>query len=85
MKTKHSEPSHLIEEGRDRLENTNEFQCKVDAIRKNVREKYALNLVNEKNWAKRLVMVIRREIEIRRRVTKLSSLENLHLQHPWQM
>ncbi|MBA4057030.1 MAG: hypothetical protein C0490_20110 [Marivirga sp.] len=85
MKTKRAGQSNLIEGGRDRLENTNEFRSKVEEIKKDVRDKYSLTLLNERNWTKRLLIFIRREIEIRRRVAELSSLKNLHLGHRCQM
>jgi hypothetical protein len=85
MKTKRAEQSNLMESGKERLENTNEFKRKVEQIRKDVRQQYSLMLFNEKNWAKRILIVIRREVEIRRRIAELSSLKNLHIAHHWQM
>jgi hypothetical protein len=75
----------LIEGGKERLEGTNEFKSKVDVIKRDVRDKYSRTLLNERNWTRRIVIVIRREIEIRKRISELSSLKNLHLGHRWQM
>jgi hypothetical protein len=85
MKAKHAEKTNLIEGGKESLENTNEFKRKVEQIDKDVRDQYSLTLLNEKNWARRILIVIRREIEIRRRIAELSSLKNLHTAHRWQM
>jgi hypothetical protein len=78
MKAKRPEQSSLIEGGKERLENTSEFRKKVEEINKLVRDKYALILLNEKHWIKRILIIIRREIEIRRRISELSSRKNLH-------
>ena len=75
----------MIEGGKERLENTNEFKSKVDEIKRDVRGKFSLTLLNERNWTRRIVIVIRREIEIRKRISELSSLKNLHWGHCWQL
>jgi len=85
MKAKRAGQSNLIEGGKERLENTNEFKSKVQEIKRDVRDKYSLTILNEKNWTRRIFIVIRREIEIRRRIAELSSLKNLHLGQRWQM
>jgi hypothetical protein len=85
MKAKRPEQSSLIEGGKERLENTSEFRKKVEEINRVVRDKYALMLLNERNWAKRILIFIRREIEIRRRTAELSSRKNLHSTHRWQI
>jgi len=85
MKTKRSERSNLIEGGKESFENTNEFRSKVEQIEKDVRDQYSLTLSHEKNWAKRILIAIKREIEIRRRIAALTSLKNLHVADPWYM
>ncbi len=79
MKTKPAELFNLIEGGRANLENTSEFIKKVDEIKKEVTDKYSLTMVNEKNWVKRILIKIKLQIEIRKRVRELSSLKNLHI------
>jgi hypothetical protein len=79
MKTKPTELFNLIEGGRANLENTSEFIKKVDEIKKEVTDKYSLTMVNEKNWVKRILIKIKLQIEIRKRVRELSSLKNLHI------
>lgn len=85
MNAKRPGQSNLIEGGKKRLENTNQFKSKVGEIKRNIREKYSMTILNEKNWARRIIIVIRREIEIRRRIEELSSLKNLHLRQRWQL
>lgn len=75
----------MIEGGKERLENTSQFRIKVEEIRKDVRDKYSLTILNEKNWAKRILTVFKRELEIRKRISELSSLKNLHAAYGWQM
>lgn len=79
MKTKSTELFNLIEGGRESLESTSEFIKKVSEIKKEVTDKYSLTIVNEKNRVKRLLIKIKLQIEIRKRVRGLSSLKNLHI------
>ena len=69
---------------RECLENTNEFKRKVEEINREVSDNYSPALLDEKNWAKRILIIVRRQIEIRRRIAELSSLRNLHITHHWQ-
>jgi hypothetical protein len=86
MRTKRPGRSNLIEGGKETFENTDEFNRKVQQIKKDVRDQYSLSLSHERNWAKRILIIIRRELEIRRRIAALSSLKNLHTAHPaWYM
>jgi hypothetical protein len=85
MKSKRAEQTNLIEGGKERFESTRQFGTKVDEIKKELRDKYSLTILNEKNWAKRILIVFRREIEIRKRISHLSSIKNLHAAHSWQM
>ena len=80
MNSKRQEPTNLIEGGRERLESTDEFRRKVQEIIKEVRDKYSLTLLNEKNWLKRIIIVVRRDNEIRKRISEVSSSKNLHIQ-----
>jgi hypothetical protein len=85
MKAKGAGQTNLFEGGKERLEKTSEFKRKVEQVIMEVKDQYSQTLLNEKNWAKRILIVIRREIEIRRRIEKLSSLKNLHTLHRWQI
>ena len=78
MKTKQSGPFNIIEGGREELESTDEFNNKVDEIIKELTDKYSLALSSERNWMRRLLIRVKLEIEIRKRVHALSSLKNLH-------
>jgi hypothetical protein len=72
---------NLVEGGRENLENTSEFKQKADEINKEVTAKCSLVLSSERNRVKRLLLILRREMEISRRINKLSSLKNLHATH----
>jgi hypothetical protein len=85
MKTKRAGKTNLFEGGRESLENTKEFKRKVEEINREVRDKYSPALLNEKNWAKRILITVRRQIEIRKRIAELSSLRNLHTAHHWRV
>lgn len=85
MKSKRVVQSNIIEGGRGRLENAIEFKRKVAVIKKNVQDEYSITLLNERNWVRRIFIIIRREVETRRRMAELSSLKNLHLGYRWQM
>lgn len=85
MKKGRTGQSKLIEGGMERLENTEEYKRKVEVIKKEVNAKHSLTFSNEKNLAKRILIVIKREVEIRRRISELSSLKNLHILHTYQI
>lgn len=85
MKSKRVVQSNIIEGGRGRLENAIEFKRKVAVIKKDVQDEYSITLLNERNWVRRIFIIIRREVETRRRMAELSSLKNLHLGYRWQM
>ena len=78
METDKPSKFKLIEGGRDEFERTNEFRNKVEEIRKDVTAKYLLTLSNEKNWLRRLLINVKIEIEIRKKIQALSSVKNLH-------
>lgn len=85
MKAKPAGQTNLIEGGRERLENTDEFKQKVEQIEGEVRDKYSVTLSKEKNWIKRILILIRRDIEIGKRISEVSSSKNLHIVHHWQV
>jgi len=79
METTRSDKFKLHEGGRDEFESTDEFMNKVEKIRKDLTEKYSQNLSNERNLLKRLLITVKLEIDIRKRIQTLSSLKNLHV------
>lgn len=79
MKTKQTVPINLVEGGKENWQKTNEFNSRVNAIKKELTDKYSLTLLNERNWVKRLLIKIRLHIEISKRIDELSSLRNLHI------
>jgi hypothetical protein len=68
----------LIEGGRDEFEGTEEFMNKEEEIRKDLTDKYAQKLSNERNWVRRFLIKVKLGIEIRKKIRTLSSLKNLH-------
>ena len=78
MKTEKPDKFSLIEGGRDELESTSEFNNKVNEIKKELTDKYSQILLNERNWVRRLLIRVKLNIEIRKRIQALSSLKNLH-------
>lgn len=78
MKTKQTKPVNLVDGGKDEWEMTEEYRNNVTRIVNEVSDKYSALLTNEKNWIKRLLLKIRRTVEIERKINALSSLRNLH-------
>jgi len=78
LKTNRQDKLELHQGGRDEFERTDEFMKKVEEIRKDLTEKYSQKLSNERNWLRRFLIKIKREIEIRKRIRALSSVKNLH-------
>lgn len=69
---------NIIENGRNEWEMTDEYNDKVRKIVEEITARYSLQLLNEKNWIRRLVIKIRLELEISKRISELSSSRNLH-------
>ena len=78
MKT-NTTPNNLIDGGKDNWERTDEYNKKVNAIRRELLDKYSLVLSTEKNWFKRLFIEIRLWLELKKRIDELSSWKNLHV------
>ena len=78
MKTKQTKPVNLVDGGKDEWEMTEEYRKTVTRIVEEVSDKYSILLTNEKNWIKRLLIKVRLEIEIKRKIDALSSPRNLH-------
>ena len=78
MKTTRPDKFNLIEGGKDVFERTNEFVNKVSEIRKELTDEYSMILSNERNWVRSLLIKIKLEIAIRKRIQTLSSFKNLH-------
>ena len=78
METNKSDKFEFMDGGMDEFERTNEFAIKVAQIRKELQDKYSLELSSERSWVRRLLLQIKLEIEIRKRIRTLSSLKNLH-------
>ena len=78
MKSTPRKPMNLREGGMDAWEETDEYKEKIATITKEVRDKYSTMLAMEKSWIKRLILKLKESKEIRRRISELSSLRNLH-------
>ena len=78
METRKPNKLKLFEGGRDEFEGTNKFRNRVAEIRGDLTEKYSLTLSNERNWLRRLLIKVKLEIDIRKRIHELSSVKNLH-------
>jgi hypothetical protein len=78
MKTKQTKPVNLVEGGKDEWEMTEAYRRNVTRIVRGVSDKYSVLLINEKRWIKRLLIKVRLEIEIERKIDALSSPRNLH-------
>lgn len=70
---------NLIEQGKGNWEKTDEFNKKVNEIRREVSGKYSLILSTEKNWFKRQIIKIRLWLEMKKRIDDVSSWKNLHV------
>ncbi|MEQ9442048.1 MAG: hypothetical protein RIG62_23615 [Cyclobacteriaceae bacterium] len=74
-----ADKSRIIADGRERFERTPEFANKVEEIKKEVNQKYALILLSERSWIRQQLTKIKLRIEVKRRIEELSSSKNLHL------
>ena len=78
MKTNESNQLNLREGGKEEFEATDEFARRASEIRKQITEKYAPLLLEQRSWLRRLVTKLKRENEIRKQTQQLSSWKNLH-------
>ena len=74
-----SDKSRIIADGRERFERSPEFANKVKEIKEEVNQQYALILLSERSWVRQQLIKIKLRIEVKRRIAKLSSSRNLHL------
>lgn len=76
MKTDKS--SNLWEGGKVEFEGTDEFARQASEVRKQVTDKYAPLILQQRSWLRRLFTKLKRGNEIRKRTQQLSSWKNLH-------
>ena len=79
MKTKTTQPNNLIDEGKANWESTDEYNKKVNEIRRELLQKHSSVLSTERNWFKRQIIKIRLCLELKKRIDELSSWKNLHV------
>ena len=78
MKTNKSDKLNLREGGKEELEATYEFARQASEIRKQVTDKYAPLISQQRSWLTRFLTRLKRENEIRKQIQRLSSWKNLH-------
>jgi hypothetical protein len=78
LKTDKERKFKIIEGGIEEFEATNEYKLKVAEIKRDLTDQYSRILSNERNWVRRLLIKIKCEIAIRKKIRALSSLKNLH-------
>ena len=83
MKIKTARSINLTDQGKGNWERTEEFNKKLNEIKRELFAKYSLILSTEKNWYKRQIISIRRGIETMKRIDELSSWKNLHVKTQW--
>lgn len=79
MKTNKSDKLSLRVGGKEEFESTIEFARQASEIRKQVTDKYAPLLLQQRSWLKRFFIRLKRENEIRKQIQQLSSWKNLHI------
>ena len=79
MKIKTIRKINLIDEGKANWERTDEFNKKVNEIRRELLDKYSPVLSIEINWFKRQIIKIRLWLEMKKKIDELSSWKNLHM------
>jgi len=83
MHTNQQDKLNLFEGGRDELERTDEHRNRMLGIVNEVTDKYARQLSQERSWVRRLVIRIKRDMEIRKRIRAITSSKNLHIAGHW--
>ncbi len=78
MKIKTTGKNSLFEEGKANWESTDDFNRKINDIRRDLSEKYSPLILAEKNWFMRLLIKICRWRDMKEKIDELSSLKNLH-------
>ena len=82
MKATSHRSVRLFEGGRPEWEGTEQYKSRVAKLTKEVRDKYSIALLNERNWIRRLLIKLRVFAEIAGRMDELSSSRNLHAAGP---
>ena len=69
---------NIIQESPDLIKNTSEYKTKVFNIKKKVKEKYLKPVLNEKKIIKKFKIILKSEIETRKKVRDITSDRNLY-------
>ncbi|MFC5624018.1 hypothetical protein [Algoriphagus winogradskyi] len=70
--------SRIFEGGKESWESSAEFKKRIYQLKRQILEKYELDLSSEKNWYKRLIHKTRMWLEIWRKIREMKSGKNLH-------
>lgn len=70
--------SSFVESGRARFEQTDEYKAKVNEIKKEVLTQFMDLRKNEPSFLKRIKLYFKYKRELRLKLKKLSSIENLY-------
>jgi len=75
---------HLINpgitaDGHKRWQKTGAYQQKVSEIKRKVRAEYEEELSTEKKWHRRLILILKRDRDVKKQIAALGSEKNLHL------
>ena len=69
--------SKIVENGADNYRRSKTYRDKVDHITRDIETKYKFLLDNETNFFKRFVLKIKMKAELRREISKLTSLDKM--------
>lgn len=70
--------NQLFEGGKKVWEQTDLYDKKVNSVKQELRDKYQVLLKNERSWTRRLLIKIRFQIELKKKMDEISSWKNLH-------
>jgi hypothetical protein len=72
--------SKIISNGPKEFQKSKTYLDKDNAIKEETKTKYKFLFDKEHNFIKRIILKLRMEIEIRRKISKLRSLDKMYLQ-----
>ena len=69
----------LIHDGKSNWKKTETFKRQSNEIKEAVTAKYSSLLALEQNWFKRILLHLKLQLELRKKIDELSSERNLHI------
>lgn len=85
MITKATVSTQIIASGREKYEKTSEFSAKKARIIEAVKLEYLPDIKSERRMLKKLVLMIKMQLQITKRLKQLSSDKNLHSFNPCEL